>query len=86
MQPELPMAEICMMTFILFFIQSAMPSLDLLDVGVRSMTATYFFSYITDQEVAIMAVAAGIWLVNLIIPAILGAGFVLKLNFFGTRN
>ena len=84
--PELAVPEVCMMTFILFFIQSAMPSLDLLDVGVRSMTATYFFGYITGQEVAIMAVTAGIWLVNLIIPAILGAGFVLKLNFFGTRN
>ncbi|HEY0896688.1 MAG TPA: hypothetical protein VGE15_09080, partial [Sphingobacteriaceae bacterium] len=84
--PELPVAEVCMMTFILFFIQSAMPSLDLLDVGVRSMTAAYFFGFITDHEVAIMAVTAGIWFVNLIIPAILGAGFVLKLNFFGTRH
>lgn len=84
--PELPLFEVCIMTFILFFIQSAMPSLDLLDVGVRSMTATYFFSYITHQEVAIMAVTACIWFVNLIIPAILGAGFVLKLNFFGTSN
>ena len=63
-----------------------MPSLDLQDVGVRSMTATYFFSFITTQEVAIMAVTACIWFVNLIIPAILGAGFVLKLNFFGTTN
>ncbi|HEY0899199.1 MAG TPA: lysylphosphatidylglycerol synthase domain-containing protein [Sphingobacteriaceae bacterium] len=84
--PGLPLFEVCMMTFILFFIQSAMPSLDLLDVGVRSMTATYFFSFITTQEVAIMAVTACIWFVNLIIPAILGAGFVLKLNFFGTTN
>ncbi|HEY1024576.1 MAG TPA: lysylphosphatidylglycerol synthase domain-containing protein [Sphingobacteriaceae bacterium] len=81
--PELPLFEICMMTFILFFIQSAMPSLDLLDVGVRSMTATYFFGFITGQDVAVMAVTACVWFVNLIIPAILGAGFVLKLNFFG---
>ena len=75
-----------MMVFILFFIQSAMPSLDLLDVGVRSSVATYFFSYITTQEIAIMAATACIWFINLIIPAILGSGFVLKMNFFGTGN
>ncbi|TZF86060.1 hypothetical protein FW774_03080 (plasmid) [Pedobacter sp. BS3] len=84
--PALPVFEMVMMILILFFIQSALPSLDLLDVGVRSMTATYFFSYITNQDIAIMAAAACIWLVNLIIPAILGSVFVLKLNFFGTNR
>lgn len=84
--PELQLFEVCMMTFILFFIQSALPSLDLLDVGVRSMTATYFFGFITGQDVAVMAVTACVWFVNLIIPAILGAVFVLKLNFFGHNH
>ncbi len=84
--PEIQLFEMLMMIFILFFIQSALPSLDLLDVGVRSMTATYFFSFITHQEVAIMASTAFIWLVNLIIPAILGSVFVLKLNFFANNR
>ena len=84
--PEILLADMLMMIFILFFIQSALPSLDLLDVGVRSMTATYFFGFITHQDVAIMAATACIWLVNLIIPAILGSVFVLKLNFFGNNR
>lgn len=84
--PQIPLFDMVMMIFILFFIQSALPSLDLLDVGVRSITATYFFGYITNQDVAIMAATACIWLVNLIIPAILGSVFVLKLNFFGNNN
>ena len=75
-----------MMIFILFFIQSALPSLDLLDIGVRSMTATYFFAFLTHQDIAIMAATACIWLVNLIIPAILGSVFVFKLNFFGNNR
>lgn len=84
--PQIPIFSMVMMILILFFIQSALPSLDLLDVGVRAMTATYFFSYITHHEVAIMASTACIWLVNLIIPAILGSVFVFKLNFFGTAR
>lgn len=74
------------MIFILFFIQSALPSLDLFDFGVRSLTASYLFTYITDQEVAVMAIVSCIWFVNLILPAILGSVFTLKINFFGTSN
>ncbi|MFC5282395.1 lysylphosphatidylglycerol synthase domain-containing protein [Pedobacter alpinus] len=84
--PEIPIYQSALMVFILFFIQSALPSLDLLDVGVRSLTATYFFKTITTHEVAIMAAIALIWLVNLIIPAILGSFFVFKLKFFDYRN
>ena len=75
-----------LMLFILYFIQSALPSLDLLDIGVRSVTATYFFAYITHQEIAVMSAIALIWLINLIIPAIIGTYFVFKLNFFGNNN
>ena len=84
--PQIQLFDVVMMTFILFFIQSALPSLDLLDIGVRSMTATYFFGFLTNQDIAIMAATACIWLVNLIIPAILGSIFVLKLNFFGNNR
>lgn len=80
--PGIPIYQSAFLVFILFFVQSALPSLDLLDIGVRSMTATYFFSFITTQEIAVMAAAALIWLVNLIIPAILGSFFVFKLKFF----
>jgi hypothetical protein len=83
---DIPFFPSALMVFILFFIQSALPSLDLLDIGVRSLTATYFFGYITNQEIAIMASTALIWFVNLIIPAILGSFFVFKLNFFGNNN
>ena len=84
--PELSFVDSSLMVFILFFIQSALPSLDLLDIGVRSLTATYFFGFITQQEIAIMASTALIWLVNLIIPAILGSFFVFKLNFFDQHH
>ncbi len=84
--PEIALYKTALMVFILFFIQSALPSLDLLDVGVRSLTATYFFSFITTHEVAIMAAIALIWFVNLIIPAVIGSFFVFKLKFFDSRT
>ncbi len=82
MLPKLPVFEMMMLVFILFFIQSALPSLDLFDFGVRSVTASTLFLYITNQPVAIIAAVTSIWLINLIIPAILGSVFVFKLNLF----
>ncbi len=84
--PDLPFVPMLMMIFILFFIQSALPSLDLIDVGVRSLTASYFFAFITTQELAVMASSASIWFTNLIVPAIIGAFFVFKINFFGNSH
>lgn len=84
--PGLPFIEMILMVFILFFVQSALPSLDLFDVGVRSITASYFFGFITPHIVAVMAVSACVWFVNLILPAIIGSILVFKINFFGARN
>jgi len=80
--PDLLFFEMMMTVIVFIFIQSAMPSLDLLDIGVRSFTAAHLFLYITNEQIAIIAAVSSIWLVNLIIPAVIGSVFVLKLRFF----
>lgn len=84
--PDLHILDVMMLVSILFFVQSSLPSLDLFDVGVRSFTASYFFGFVTSNIVAVIAVTASIWLINLIIPAILGSYFVFKLKFFGSNQ
>lgn len=84
--PEIHYLDILMMVSILFFVQSTLPSLDIFDIGIRSITAAYFFSFVTTQDVAVIACIAIIWLINIIIPAILGAYFVFKLDFFGNSQ
>ena len=80
--PQIPLLQMTLLMFVFFFIQSAMPSLDVLDIGVRSLTAGTLFSYVTDQSIAIVVAVSLIYIVNLIIPAILGSVFVFKLKFF----
>ncbi len=80
--PQIPLFEMSLIMFVFFFIQSAIPSLDFLDIGVRSFTANTLFSYITDQHIAIVVAVSLIYIINLIIPAILGSVFVFKLKFF----
>lgn len=80
--PQVPFIYMIITVFVFIFIQSALPSLDLLDIGVRSFTAAHLFLYITNQQIAIIAAVSSIWLINLIIPAIIGSAFVFKLKFF----
>jgi hypothetical protein len=80
--PDIPLIDILLLVFIVLFIQSALPSLDLLDVSVRATASATLFAYVTHQQVAIIAAFTSIWFINLIIPAILGSVFIFKLKFF----
>jgi hypothetical protein len=80
--PQMAAFDMVMMLFVFFFIQSAVPSLDLLDIGVRSLTASTLFNYVTGQHIAIIASVSFIYVVNLIVPALIGTIFVFKLKFF----
>ncbi|PJJ80532.1 hypothetical protein [Mucilaginibacter auburnensis] len=80
--PQIPMYEVFLMVFIVLFIQSALPSLDVFDVAIRTYTATTLFAYVTTQEMAIAGAFASIWLINLIFPAIIGTIFTLNIKFF----
>ena len=84
--PEIPLSAMVLMIFILFFVQSAIPTLDIFDFSVRSFVASNLYSYVTTQEIAVMAIVSFIWFVNLILPAIIGAFFVLNVNYIGDRN
>lgn len=81
--PDLPFMPMTFMIFILFFVQSAVPSLDIFDFSIRSFVASNLYSYITTQEIAVMAIVSCIWFVNLILPAIIGAFFVMNVNYIG---
>jgi len=80
--PQIPLLQMTLLMFVFFFIQSAIPSLDLLDIGVRSLTADKLFSYVTDQHIAVVVAISLIYIINLIVPALIGTIFVFKLKFF----
>jgi hypothetical protein len=82
LMPQMEALPMALTLFVFFFIQSAMPSQDIVDIGVRSFTADMLFGYITHQHIAIVVSVSLIYIVNIVIPAILGSVFVLNLKFF----
>lgn len=83
--PDLPLLSMVLMIFIMFFVQSAVPSLDIFDFSVRSFVASNLYAYITTQEIAVMAIVSCVWFVNLILPAIIGSFFVFNVNYISDR-
>jgi uncharacterized membrane protein YbhN (UPF0104 family) len=84
--PDLPIVSMVLMIFIMFFIQSAVPSLDIFDFSVRSFVASNLYAYITTQEIAVMAIVSCVWFVNLIFPAIIGSFFVFNVNYISDNK
>jgi hypothetical protein len=80
--PDMGLLPMILTLYVFFFIQSAMPSQDIVDIGVRSFTADMLFGYLSNQHIAIVVSVSLIYIVNIVIPAILGSVFVLNLKFF----
>ena len=66
--------------------QTALPSFTVAELFTRGNISLYFLRYYTDNTGAILAASTSLWLLNLIFPAVAGYFFILRKNFFKTRN
>lgn len=79
---------------VFYFVMTAIPTVTLAELGIRGGVSVYVFSLyfekygvISDSlELGIMASSSVVWLVNLVLPAIIGTFFVNKLRFFRKSN
>ncbi len=81
--PALTFAQVTLMIILIISAQTVLPTIEVLDIGVRGATSVYFFSFITHQDVSILAASSLIWFINLMAPAVIGLAFVYKLKLFG---
>ncbi len=84
--PSLSISNIVMMTSLIFLAQSILPSFAITEIMMRGSVAAFFFEHISSDVLPIVASAFSIWILNVILPAIIGLYFVLKANFLGARN
>ncbi len=69
---------ICLIaTSTVFFIQTAVPTVALFELGIRSAGAIGIFSLFEANEAMVIIASILLWLINLIIPALLGLFFLM---------
>ncbi len=73
-------------TCVLFLVLAILPTIPLADLGLRGEAGLQLFGIISTNALGIIATAAGIWLVNLIIPSIFGSMFMLGIRIFRNRK
>jgi hypothetical protein len=71
---------------VMFVLMTIVPTLTFLtDLGFRWIAGIQIFQVYTMNIAGILAVSLGVWLINLIIPALVGSLLILRIKLFQTR-
>jgi hypothetical protein len=71
---------------VMFVLMAVVPTLTFLtDLGFRWVAGIQIFQVFTSNTAGILAVSLGIWLINLIIPALVGSLLILRIKLFRSR-
>lgn len=67
---------------VMFLVLAIVPTIALAELGFRGKVSIQLFGLLSSNTIGIIATAAGIWIINLIIPAIAGSVFLLGIRLF----
>jgi hypothetical protein len=71
---------------VMFVLMAVVPTLTFLtDLGFRWAAGIQIFQVFTSNTAGILAVSLGIWLINLIIPALIGSLLILRIKLFSSK-
>jgi hypothetical protein len=78
--------NLAMMVSVLFLVLAMVPSIALAELGFRGKVSLQLFGLLSTNHLGIIAAAAGIWIINLIIPAIAGSVLILGVRLFKNKQ
>jgi hypothetical protein len=71
---------------VMFVLMAIVPTLTILtDIGFRWTAGIQVFHVFTSNTAGILAVSLGIWVINLIFPALIGSLLILRIKLFSSR-
>jgi hypothetical protein len=82
---QLNMLDAACTVSVLFLVMAILPTIPVADLGMRGEAALQLFGILTTNNMGIIATTAGIWFVNLIIPAVAGSLLILGIKLFRNR-
>ena len=70
---------------LIFFFITITPTITIEEIGVRGSVAIFVLGLFSSNDIAILSSTTLLWLINLIIPAIIGSFFIFSLKFFRSK-
>jgi lysylphosphatidylglycerol synthase-like protein len=81
MNVNVPLAEGYCMAALFFWIMAVIPSVALTELGIRGHVSLFLFQHFSSSNtVGMLAATAGIWLLNLIMPSVVGSILILRMR------
>ncbi len=85
LQVEIPWWQGFWSVALIFLVMAIVPSFAIADVGIRGKVAISIIGLFSVNSIAILAGTVGIWLLNLVLPALLGSLLLLTIKIFKER-
>ncbi|CAL1520592.1 lysylphosphatidylglycerol synthase domain-containing protein [Chitinophaga sp. MM2321] len=67
---------------VIYLVMAVVPTIAIAELGLRGKVSIYFLGMLSSNTVAIIAATVGIWLINLVLPAVLGSVLLLGVKIF----
>ena len=71
-----------LMNAVIYLVMAIVPTFAIAEFGVRGKVSLYFMGFLSMNSPAILAGTAIIWLINLVLPAIMGSVLLLGIKIF----
>jgi hypothetical protein len=72
----------CWLTTVMFLVMAIVPTIALAELGLRGKISILLFGLFSNNTLGIVLAATGIWLINLVVPALAGSLFILGIKLF----
>ena len=66
----------------MLFVISVIPTIAITEIGVRGSVALFLFGLVSVNTVGILSATFVMWVINLLLPALIGTIFIFSLKFF----
>ncbi len=70
------------LTTTMLFVISVIPTIAITEIGVRGSVAIFLFGLISSNTAGILSATFVMWVINLLLPALIGTAFIFTLKFF----
>ena len=79
---DIQFSEALFSVMLIFLFITVTPTITIAEIGVRGSVALFVLGVFSSNTVGILSAVSILWLINLILPAVIGTVFIFSLKFF----
>ena len=79
---QIAYADSIVLIMAMLFVISVIPTIAITEIGVRGSVAIFLFGLVSANTVGILSATFVMWIINLLLPALIGTTFIFTLKFF----